>query len=365
MNRMNVSLSLAVAIALGFAGAASTTQAQAGLLDKGKALVKKASTAAGKVADKVVDKVVGKAKDSVEAAGDFIKKIASKTGGAFSADGLKTVAAAASSIWKSAKTQATKGYEAAKAKLAKVVTAALESKLVKFAEAQFQKGWSMLSSGRDALRALMEDKAGRDRVWNIVKAATAGKIEATALEDMKWVARQLGFGKAASKAASRRAPQTGAQCSDEWKGALWAKSICLEVAASGTVAKGLGVTLEGSLGFCLDAGFETGKGYNAGIVASIGAGVVGGIPGGSFDVGLTFNGKPVSQLDGGFMGVSGEFHSGKGISAGLDWDLGLENFTDPSAEQLIPSFTIAAGIGAGAKFGVIGGYSWILTQIQN
>jgi hypothetical protein len=146
--------------------------------------------------------------------------------------------------------------------------------------------------------------------------------------------------------------------------APWPKSLCISIAVSGTLAKGASVTAEGVIGGCLDLGVDGSfaDNYNLGIVASLGGGIVGGVLGAGADVLISLNAKPVAELDGPYIGVGGEFHEKYGAQAGVDWDIGLENFTKPSVDHLIPSVSVGVGVGKDGKLGVTAGYSFILVQ---
>jgi hypothetical protein len=318
--------------------------------------VEKAADKVAKTATDAKDKVVSAAKD----AGSFFQRIASKTGEAFSAAGLQKLGELAASTWKSVRDKVKQGYEASVAKVKRLVTDLIQSRLIQKAKADVEKTWQKVRRPLATLKSLLEDRSARDRIWRMLKTFASRKIDAQSREDLAWVAQKLGFPKKGGKGASRRVADDRAMC-----GFLpWPKSLCISIALSGTLAKGIGVTAEGVIGGCLDLGVDGSfaDNYNLGIVASIGGGIAGGVLGANLDVVLSLNAKPVSQLDGAYIGVSGELHAKYGASLGVDWDIGAENFTSPSLDHLIPSVSVAAGVGKGGKVALSAGYSFILVQ---
>lgn len=356
-------LTLALATAFALSGALATRSADALFLKKS---LKKVGDTAKKVGN-TIKKGAEKAKEGVKEAakdtGNFFKKIASKTGEAFSPNGLKNLKESAVATWKAVKDTAKKGYEGAVAGMKKLVTKALEARLIAKAKESFEKTLGKVSSAFSALKKVLEDKAGRDRVWGLLKRAKARELNKQVRDDVSWLVQKLGFPKKGAKGASRRVARDSAQCGY----AAWPKSLCIGVAVAGTVAKGIGVSAEGSIGFCLDLGVDGSfaDNYNLGLVASVGGGVVGGIMGAAVDVMLSLNAKPVKDLGGAYIGISGDIHAKFGASAAVDWDIGLENFTKPSLDHLIPSVSVAVGAGKGGKLGLMAGYSWVLVQRKN
>jgi hypothetical protein len=329
---------------------AAAPMAQAGLFNK----IKNAVTGA-------VNTMVDKTKGAAESTADFFKRIAGKTGEAFSKAGIDKLAALSRSTFESVKAQAKAGYEKVTAAMKKVATDALKSTLVAKAEEMLGQFLDKVNAAKAAFKALLEDSEGRDRVWRLLKGAAQRKIDQQMRDDGAWIAKKLGFVKA-QKTASRREAQDAAMCGF----APWPQSFSITAAVSGTLAKGAGITAEGSIGVIFDLGSDGNfkDTYNMGIVASVGGGIAVGTSAGALDVMLGLGSQPTSQAGGGYISLSGEFHKGKGLQAALDWNVSAENFTHPNVNQLIPSVFVGAGVGAGAKVSLNGGYSWLLTSLH-
>jgi hypothetical protein len=328
-----------------------------------KKAVKSVTKTVKKATDKVKSAVTGAAADvkgAATTAGNFISRIASKTGEAFSPAGLAKVRDFAASTWKSVKDNVKKGYDAAVAKVTKLVTDALKAKFIQKAKEDFQKTLEKVKAAASAMKSLLEDKSARDRVWRMLKTFMQGKIDAQSREDLAWVAQKLGYTKRSGKGASRRSASDRALCGY----APWPKSLCISVAVSGTLAKGVAVSAEGSIGGCLDLGVDGSfvDNYNLGLVGSVGGGIGGGIIGAGVDVMVSLNAKKVSGLSGPYIAVTGEFHQKYGLQGSVEWDIDKENFTNPSWDHLIPSVSVGFGVGKGARFTLGAGYAWLIVQ---